>query len=342
MQFLSDNTAPVAPEILAALTDANDSFAHSYGEDRWTARLDEVFGRFFGTPVRAFPVATGTAANALALASVCPPYGAVLTHQDAHIVRDECGAVEALTGGARLILLPGDGGRITPEALATALRANPANVHTPQPRVLSLTQVTEMGRCYRPQELRALAECAHQAGLHVHVDGARFANAIAYLGCQPRDITTDAGIDVLSFGATKNGAMAAEAVVFFNSALAADFELRRKRAGHLISKMRYVSAQLLAYVESGVWLRNARRANELAGRLGGAAGDRLVAPVESNEVFLYMSAHEASHLRALGFEFHEWGAADSGEYRFVVSWNQAIMDVERLEAEFDALRRRQA
>jgi threonine aldolase len=337
MNFLSDNTAAVAPEIMAALQAANEGFAPSYGEDRWSARLDSVFSGFFDAPVLVFPVVSGTAANALALATLCPPYGAVFAHAEAHIVRDECGAVENMTGGARLILLPGSGGRITPAALQAAARSNPANVHTVQPRALSVTQATELGQCYRPDELTALCACAHELGLRVHMDGARFANALAYLGCQPRDLTVSAGVDVMSFGATKNGALAAEAVVFFNANLLQDFELRRKRAGHLLSKMRYASAQLLAYVETGVWLRNATHANRLAAELGAAARSRLLLPVEANEVFLRLSASEAAALRTAGFAFHDWGGTHSGEYRFVVSWQQAQVEVDALAAQLRRL-----
>ena len=338
VNFLSDNTAAVAPEIMAALQAANQGFAESYGADRWSGRLDAVFSQFFDAPVRVFPVVSGTSANALALATLCPPYGAVFTHQDAHIVRDECGAVENMTGGARLILLPGVGGRVTPATLSAAVHANPANVHTVQPRALSITQASEFGQSYRPDELTALCACAHANGLRVHMDGARFANALAFLGCQPHKLTAAAGVDVLSFGATKTGALAAEAVVFFNQDLIRDFELRRKRAGHLLSKMRYASAQLLAYIETGVWLRNAQHANRLAVEIAAAAPTRLLLPVEANEVFLRLSGAEAAALRAVGFAFHDWGAADSSEFRFVVSWQQAQSDVDSLTTQLRRLR----
>ncbi len=330
MQFLSDNTSAVAPEIMAALQAANEGFADSYGADQWSARLDTVFSAFFGAPVRVFPVISGTAANALSLATLCPPYGAVFAHEHAHIVRDECGAVEGMSGGARIMLLPGAGGRVTPDTLSAAVHSNPANVHTTQPSAWSITQATEFGQCYRPAELTALCQRARQHQLHVHMDGARFANALAFLDCHPGDISGRAGVDVLSFGATKNGALAAEAVVFFNHDLVRDFELRRKRAGHLLSKMRYASAQLLAYIETGVWLRNATHANRLAAQIAAAVPARLVLAAEANEVFLRLSAAEAAALRAQGFAFYDWGAADSGECRFVVSWHQAPADVAAL------------
>lgn len=328
--FKSDNTAPVAAEILAAISAANQGFARSYGDDEWTAQLRRRFNELFEREVQVFPVATGTAANTLALATIVPPYGAILTHEEGHIVRDECGAPEFMTGGARLMLLQGPGAKLTPRAVEAALAANPTSVHTVQPRALSVTQATELGTVYTPAEIAALGELARSRGLRLHMDGARFANAVASLGCSPAEITWRAGVDVLSFGATKNGALTAEAVVFFDAELAADFEFRRKRAGHLLSKMRFVSAQLLAYVQDDLWLRLARRANQLAARLGVAAGTALLHPVEANEVFLHIGESGAARLRELGFEFYDWGAEGSGEARLVVSWNQPDEDVEAL------------
>jgi threonine aldolase len=327
MRFYSDNTATACPEVMAALAEVNHGHEKAYGDDAWTQRLDQALGAFFGTEVRAFAVATGTAANALSLATLTPPYGAVFTHEEAHIVRDECGAPEFFSGGARLALVAGDHGKLSAESLEAALGANPVSVHSVQPAALSLTQATEFGTVYRPGEIAALTAVARRHGLKVHMDGARFANAVAFLGCHPADITWRAGVDVLSFGATKNGAVAAEAVVFFERGLVRDFELRRKRAGHLISKSRYVAAQLLAYVESGVWRRNAARANALAQRVGAAAGQRLLYPVEANEVFIDFGAERKQHLREAGFEFYDWGPSSSGAARLVVSWDQAEEDV---------------
>ena len=236
---------------------------------------------------------TGTAANALSLATVAPPYGAVFCHQEAHINVDECGAPTFFSGGAVLVPLHGEHGRLEPAAFGAALAAHPTYVHSVQPAALSLTQATELGTAYRPAQIRALAELAHERGLKVHMDGARFANALCFLGCHPGDITWRAGVDVLSLGATKNGALAAEAVVFFDTSLVRDFELRRKRAGHLLSKSRYVAAQLLAYLESGVWRRNAERTNRLAQSIGQAAGAALLHPVEANEVFLNLGVGRA-------------------------------------------------
>jgi threonine aldolase len=330
MRFYSDNTATAAPEILAALTEANQGHTIAYGDDPWTQRLDETLGRFFGTPVRAFAVATGTAANSLSLATLSPPWGAIYAHEEAHIGVDECGAPQFFTGGAQLASLPGEHGKLTCETLLAAVDKHPANVHTVQPAVVSLAQATELGTAYRPAEIAAISKLAHERGLKVHMDGARFANALAFLDCHPGDVTWRAGIDVLSFGATKNGALAAEAVVFFNLELVRDFEFRRKRAGHLLSKSRFVAAQLLAYVETGVWQRNARRANDLARRIGRAAGSSLLHPVEANEVFVQLGDDRKAQLRNAGFEFYGWGPQSSGEARFVVSWDQREQDVAAL------------
>ncbi len=330
MRFLSDNTATASPEILAAIQEANQGHAVAYGDDPWTQRLDEVLGNFFGTKVRAFAVSTGTAANSLALATLSPPWGAIYAHEEAHIGVDECGAPLFFTGGAQLVSLLGEHGKLNPGVLRTALDKHPANVHTVQPAVVCLTQATELGTSYRPEEIRAISELAHERGLKVQMDGARFANAVAFLDCHPGDITWKAGVDVLSFGATKNGALAAEAVVFFNPELVRDFEFRRKRAGHLLSKSRYVAAQLLAYVETGIWRRNAQRANELARRIGKAAGSALLHPVESNEVFLNLGDEGKARLRQAGFEFYDWGPERSGEARFVASWDQREADVAAL------------
>jgi threonine aldolase len=336
MRFFSDNTATVCPEMLAAIADANRELAVAYGDDPWTRRLDAALGEFFGAPVRAFAVTTGTAANSLALATLTPPYGAIFAHHEAHIACDECGAPGFFSGGAQLALLPGEHGRMSAEALAAALDAHPTSVHTVQPAAVSVSQATELGTAYRPAELAALCEVAHAHGLKVHMDGARFANALVGLDCHPGEVTWRAGVDVLSFGATKNGALAAEAVVFFDRDLVRDFELRRKRAGHLLSKSRYAAAQLLAYVETGLWQRNARRANDFARRIGKAAGERLLHPVEANEVFVELGAEGKARLRAAGFEFYDWGAPQGGTARLVASWDQQERAVSALCAALEA------
>jgi threonine aldolase len=328
--FYSDNTASVAPELLAALAAANQGPQKAYGDDPWTSQLDPAFSEFFGTPVRAFAVTTGTAANALSLATLSPPYGNVFAHTGSHVVADECGAVEFYSGGARLTLVAGAHGRMDPQALEQAIAAHPASVHTVQPAAVTLTQATELGTAYRPQELAALSAVARAHGLRVHMDGARLANAIDFLDCHPGDVTWRAGVDVLSFGATKNGALAAEAVVFFDLGLVRDFELRRKRAGHLLSKSRYAAAQLLTYVQTGLWRTHAGRANRLAQRIAVAAGARLAHPVEANELFLDLGVAGKAALRAQGFGFYDWGPANGPEARFVVSWDQTQASVDAL------------
>lgn len=327
MRFFSDNTASACPEVLAALGEVNHGRAKAYGDDDWTRRIDTVLGAYFGTDVRAFVVVTGTAANSLSLATLVPPYGTVFAHEGAHILNDECGAPEFYSGGGRIAGVPGPNGKLTVETLGAVLDGLHVSVHSMQPAAISLTQATEVGTSYRPDEIAALAALAHRHRLHVHMDGARFANSVEFLRCTPADISWRAGVDVLSFGATKNGALAAEAVVFFNRDLVRDFELRRKRAGHLISKSRYVSAQLLAYIENDVWRRNAARANGMARRVGAAAGSALLYPVEANEVFLQLGAEGKKQLSEAGFEFHPWGGETSGNTRFVVSWDQPESDV---------------
>ena len=330
MRFFSDNTATACPEVMAALSEVNHGRAKAYGDDEWTQRIDAALGQYFGTEVRAFVVVTGTAANSLSLATLVPPYGTVFAHEGAHILNDECGAPEFYSGGGRVMGVAGPNGKLTTETLGSVLDGLHVSVHSMQPAAISLTQATELGTSYRPDEIAALAALAHRHHLHVHMDGARFANSVEFLGCAPADISWRAGVDVLSFGATKNGALAAEAVVFFNLDLVRDFELRRKRAGHLISKSRYVSAQLLAYVGNGVWRRNAARANGFARQIGAAAGSALLHPVEANELFLNLGVAGKKQLRDAGFEFHPWGGEASGNTRFVVSWDQPESDVAAL------------
>ena len=337
MRFFSDNTGTASAEILAALSDANHGLVSAYGNDPWTRRLDDCLSAYFGTQVRAFPVSTGTAANSLSLATLTPSYGVIFAHEEAHIANDEAGAPGFFSGGAQIELLQAPDGKVTHAALAAALEAHPVSLHTTQPTALALSQATELGTAYRPDELGALCKLAHDHGLKVQMDGARFANAVAFLDCHPGDVTWRAGVDVLSFGATKNGALAAEAVVFFDTTLVRDFELRRKQSGHLLSKSRYVSAQLLAYVESGVWLRNARRTNDFARKIGRAGAKLLMHPVEANEIFLALGQERKQALRQTGFEFYDWNAASTGETRFVVSWDQREEDVLALCAALEKL-----
>jgi threonine aldolase len=322
--FCSDNVTTIAPEIMAALERANNGAAMPYGNDEITKRLEQRVAQIFERSVAVFPVATGTASNALALSALTPPYGAIYCHEHAHIQVDECGAPELYTGGAKLLPLSGASAKVTPGALGAALALGwRGNVHNAQPAVLSLTQATECGTIYRLDEMRALAEIAHAHGLKVHLDGTRFANALVSLNCAPADASWRAGVDVLSLGATKNGAMAAEVVIFFDPALAQTMAFRRKRAGHLFSKMRFISAQMEAYLTDDLWLRNARHANAMARRLAdGLAkihGCRLVHPREANLLFVMLPNRVIDGLEQAGFGFYREGGVRT--IRLVTAYN---------------------
>ena len=335
--FKSDNTAAVSREILQAIERANTGPAVAYGADCWSESLNRVFGEFFGTEVRVFAVASGTAANSLAIATFCPPWGTVLTHAEAHIERDECGAPEFFTGGAKLSLISGAGAKILPADLAARLTWFEPHVHGVQPRMLSITQATERGAIYTPQEITALAKIAHEHDMAVHVDGARFANALVAQNVDAADLTWKAGVDVLSFGVIKNGGMNAEAVVFFDPTRVADFEFRRKRAGQLLCKGRYAAVQLLAYLESGMWQLNALRANRLAARIAAAAPQWLSEPLATNQVFMKLGEERIAAL-SKDFGFYPWGPTGSGEARFVCSWDTPDEDVDALCAALASLR----
>jgi len=333
MRFFSDNAAPACPAVLEAIAAAN-TLDTAYDGDGWSVKLDDRFSELFETRVRALWIATGTAANSLALAALCPPHGGVVCHSEAHVNVDECGAPEFYTHGAKLLPADGDGAKLTPETVEALLGTIRDDVHQVQPRALSITNATEYGRVYAPDEVAALGAICDRRGLGLHMDGARFANAIAHLGCSPADVTWRAGVDVLSFGFVKNGGLSAEALIFFKPDLAADTRYRRKRAGHLLSKGRYLAAQILAMLDGDVWLENARAANAAAAMLATAAGDRLVHPVEANEVFLRVTPEEAESLRALGFDFYDWGP---DEARLVTSWNHGAEAVAPLAQAIAAL-----
>ncbi|WP_394648697.1 threonine aldolase family protein [uncultured Sphingomonas sp.] len=333
MRFFSDNAAPVHPAVLRAIA-AADTLDTAYDGDRWSKALDERFSALFETAVRVLWVPSGTAANCLALAALCPPHGAVVCHREAHIQNDECGAPEFYTHGAKLLLAEGDGAKLTPAAAAAVLDRQRYDVHQQRPHALSITNATEYGRVYTPAEVAALGALAKERKLGFHIDGARFANAVVSTGASPADLTWRGGADALSFGFVKNGGMNAEALVFFDHDLADATLYRRKRAGHLLSKGRYLAAQLLAMLDDDVWLHCARGANAGAALLAQAAGARLLHPVEANEVFLRVTAAEAAALRAAGFDFYDWGA---GEARLVVSWNQRAEDIRPLADAIAAL-----
>lgn len=319
MRFFSDNAGPVCPRVLQAIADAN-VLDTAYDGDAWSKRLDGAFSALFGTAVRALWVPSGTSANALALAALCPPHGSVVCHRDAHIQNDECGAPEFYTHGAKLMLVDGPGAKLSAQAVGATLATIRDDVHQVQPHAISITNATEYGLVYTPDEVAAIGAVAKARRLGLHMDGARFANAVAHLGCDPAELTWRAGVDLLSFGFVKNGGMSAEALVFFKPELADATLYRRKRAGLLLSKGRYLAAQILAMLEGDLWLANARAANAGARLLAEAAGERLVHPVEANEVFLRVTPEEAAGLRALGFDFYDWAP---GEVRLVTSWDQA-------------------
>ena len=334
MRFFSDNAAPACPAVMRSLADANH-LDSAYDGDAWSARLDAAFSSLFETEVAALWVATGTAANCLALAAMCPPTAGILCHRDAHIEMDEGGAPGFYTHGAKLMLLEGEGAKITPAAIAARCDAIRPDVHQVQPAAISITNATEYGQSYRAAEIAAIGAEARVRGLGLHMDGARFANAIAFTGEALPDLTWRAGVGALSFGFVKNGGMNAEALIFFDPKLTETARRMRKRGGHLQSKGRFLAAQLMAMLDNDVWLDNARAANAAATALAEAAGhDRLVHPVEANELFVLMTAAEAAAIRAQGFDFYDWAP---GEVRLVTSWDQDRGAVDKLAAAIRAL-----
>ena len=332
--FTSDNVTAACPEVMDAVLAANSGGAASYGADWWSTRLEKTLSEIFETDVAVFPVVTGTASNALALSALTPSFGKIYCHELAHINTDECGAPELFTGGAKLIPLPGDHVKIDAEVLASAIQGR-GNVHHAQPSTVSITQASEGGTVYAIEETSAIAEVGRAHGLKVHMDGARFANALVMLGASPAEMTWKSGVDVLSFGGTKNGCLAAEAIVFFDPAAAEIFPYLRKRAGQLLSKMRFVSAQLEAYLSDGVWLRNARHANAMAAHLSAGLasleGVEFSYPTQSNEVFVRLRDATVTRLKEAGFDVNE-DELDGSAVRFVTSWNTEKDDVDRLLA----------
>jgi threonine aldolase len=338
--FSSDHVAPACDAILAAVNQANTGFVTSYGGDDLTARLQSLASDLFEKQVAIFPVTSGTAANALALSQIVPTFGAIYCYEAAHIVTDEAGAPAFFTGGAQLIGFPAANGKIHPEQLTKAVAyAEDLGIHHVKPGAVTLTQATEWGTVYGLEEIAAISAVARQHELPVHMDGARFANAVAHLRCTPAEATWKCGVDVLSLGATKNGALGADAVVFFDPARARDFERRRKRAGHLMSKLRFVSAQLIAYLSNALWLDNARHANAMAMRMAEGlkrvAGAKLLHPVQANELFLALPEESVSNLEMQGFHFYRWPlhAAESGvTIRLVTCFATTSADVDEFIA----------
>jgi threonine aldolase len=338
--FSSDHVAPACDAILAAVQKANEGFVTSYGGDALTAKLQSVASDLFEKQVAVFPVISGTAANALALSQIVPSFGAIYCYELAHIITDEAGAPGFFSGGAQLIGFPAADGKIRPEQLTRAVAfAEDLGIHHVKPGAVTLTQATEWGTVYSRKEIEAISATAKQHGLPLHMDGARFANALAHLGCTPAEATWKCGVDVLSLGATKNGALGADAVVFFDPAMARDFERRRKRAGHLMSKLRFLSAQLIAYLENDLWLNNACHANAMATYMArglqAVPAARLLHPVEANELFVVVPEEWARTLEAQGFHFYRWQyhVPDNGiTIRLVTSFATPEADVDEFLA----------
>jgi threonine aldolase len=332
-RFFSDNAATVHPKVMEALAAANHVDT-AYDGDALSQSLDSAFSELFETDCEVVWIPTGTAANSIILAHFVRPWQGILCYEEAHIEVDECGAPTFYSGGAKLMTLPGPGAKIDAEALRARIRSIRNDVHQVQPAAISITNATEYGLAWRPDEVREISEIAKDKGLKLHMDGARFANAVAFVGCSPADVTWRAGVDALSFGFTKNGAMMAEAIVFFGGSGGAGVRELKKRGGHLLSKGRFVAAQIRAMLKDDLWLTNARAANAGAAALAAACGDRLMHPVEANELFVRISAEDAAELRAKGFDFYDWG---EGAARLVVSWDQDADAVAPLAAAIAAL-----
>ena len=332
VKFASDNVAGACPEVLDAIIKANDGDSTPYGNDQISTELQDKFSEIFEKEVIVFPTASGTAANALALATMTPSFGNVYCHKLSHINTDECGAPEFYTGGGKLVTLNGVKGKITAEELDQAISGK-GIVHHTQPSSVSITQVCETGEVYQLDEIKKISEVTHKHNLSIHMDGARFANALVSLNVTPAEMTWKSGIDVLSFGATKNGCIAAEAIIFFKKDLVGNVAFLMKRAGHLLSKMRFVSAQLDAYISNDVWLRNAKHANKMGKKLSDGLKDHsdinLAYPTEANEVFATFPRNKIDHLNSEGYKINEdeW---DGKAVRLVAAWNTQDADVDHL------------
>ena len=332
-QFASDNYSGICPEAWAAMEQANQGHQRSYGDDQWTAKAADRFRELFETDCEVFFAFNGTAANSLALAALCQSYHSVICSDAAHVETDECGAPEFFSNGSKLLTARGENGKLSPEAIREiALKRQ--DIHFPKPRVVTLTQATEVGCVYRPAELNTISKTCKELGLNLHMDGARFANACAFLGCSPAELSWKAGIDVLCFGGTKNGMAVGEAILFFNHDLAVDFDYRCKQAGQLASKMRYLSAPWVGMLENDAWLKRATHANNCAQLLGqlieDVSGLRILAPVEANGVFVEMPDTAIQALRDRGWRFYTF---IGGAARFMCSWDTEQDRVRELAAD---------
>ena len=335
-QFGSDNYAGICPEAWAAMAEANQGHEVPYGDDPWTAQAADLIRNVFETQCEVYFVFNGTAANSLSLASLCQSYHSVLCHETAHVETDECGAPEFFSNGTKILSVAGNNGKIEPAALEHAATRR-ADIHFPKPKVVSLTQATELGTVYRPEEIRAITEVARRLGLKTHMDGARFANAVAELGVAPAEITWRAGVDVLSMGATKNGSGVGEAVVFFNRELASEFDYRCKQAGQLASKMRFMAAPWVGMLREGAWLRHARHANAMASlleeRLREFGGVRILFPRQANAVFAELPQPVIDDLHGRGWRFYTF--IGQGGCRLMCAWDTREEDVRDFVADLE-------
>ncbi|RII80300.1 threonine aldolase family protein [Pseudomonas monteilii] len=337
-QFASDNYSGICPEAWAAMEKANHGHDRAYGDDQWTERASQYFRNLFETDCEVFFAFNGTAANSLALASLCQSYHSVICSETAHVETDECGAPEFFSNGSKLLTAASVNGKLTPESIReVALKRQ--DIHYPKPRVVTITQATEVGTVYRPDELRAISATCKELGLNLHMDGARFTNACAFLGCSPAELTWKAGVDVLCFGGTKNGMAVGEAILFFNRQLAEDFDYRCKQAGQLASKMRFLSAPWVGLLEDGAWLRHGNHANHCAQLLASLVSDlpgvELMFPVEANGVFLQMPEHAIEALRGKGWRFYTF--IGNGGARFMCSWDTEEERVRELAADIRSI-----
>ena len=337
-QFASDNYAGIAPEALAAMQEANLGHAPGYGDDRWTAEAADLLRALFEIDCDVYFAFNGTAANSLALAAMAQSYHSVLCSETAHVETDECGAPEFFSNGMKVLTMPGEGGKVTPAGIRHLVEKR-ADIHYPKPKVVSVTQATEQGSVYSRQELTAIGREARALGLRVHMDGARFANAVASLGCAPADLTWRVGVDVLCFGGTKNGMAVGEAVVFFDRALSEEFDFRCKQAGQLASKMRFLSAPWVGLLRGGAWLRHAAHANAMAGllhaRLAALPGVQVRRPPQANSLFVDLPPGVGDALRARGWRFYDF-IAGAGS-RLMTAWDTTPEDVEALAVDLEAL-----
>jgi threonine aldolase len=336
--FASDNYAGICPEAWAALAEANQGHAPGYGEDAWTQRAADLIREVFETHCEVFFVFNGTAANSLSLASMCQSYHSILCHETAHIEADECGAPEFFSNGTKVLLMPGANGKVVPAEIERMVKKR-TDIHYPKPRAVSLTQATELGTVYTPDDIKAIWAKAKSLGLKIHMDGARFANAVASLGVTPKEITWQAGVDVLCFGGTKNGTHVGEAVVFFDRELAREFDYRCKQGGQLASKMRFISAPWVGMLKDGVWLRHAAHANHMAAcleaKLRPLPRVKILFPRQANAVFAELPQTVIDGLRAKGWKFYTF--IGQGGCRFMCAWDTAPADIEQFAADLQAL-----